>query len=282
MAAPTESFYSPAGEEYESSELTRGPWEAGSQHAGPPAALIARELERLPSEAPMQIGRITFEILRPVPIAPVRVEAHIVRPGRRVEMAEAALSSGGETLIRARGWRLRTGATELPNGLSSTEPPAMPSGSVQVLAPGQTHRGPEGLPGGEFFQTGQDVGYHSAMEYRFVRGGFVDPGPATVWMRMRQPLVAGEDPTPLQRVLTAADSGNGVSSTLDWTRYLFINVDLSVHLARMPAGEWVGLDAITIPEPDGIGLSDTALFDERGPLGRAVQTLLVAERPRAK
>ena len=116
------------------------------------------------------------------------------------------------------------------------------------------------------------------MEYRFVSGRFLDQGPATVWMRMRDPLVAGESPSPLQRVLIAADSGNGVSATLDWSRYLFINVDLSVHLHRLPAGEWVCLDAITIPEPTGVGLADTALHDERGPLGRALQTLLVRER----
>ena len=73
------------------------------------------------------------------------------------------------------------------------------------------------------------------MEYRFVSGRFLEPGPATVWMRMRDALVAGEQPTPLQRVLVAADSGNGVSATLDWSRYLFINVDLSVHLHRLPA-----------------------------------------------
>ena len=46
----------------------------------------------------------------------------------------------------------------------------------------------------------------------------------------------------------------------------------------MPAGEWVCLDAITIPEPTGVGLADTALRDERGPIGRALQTLLVRER----
>ena len=95
---------------------------------------------------------------------------------------------------------------------------------------------------------------------------------------MRHPLVAGERPSPLQRVLIAADSGNGVSATLDWSRYLFINVDLSVHLHRLPAGEWVCLEAVTIPEPTGVGLADTAVYDERGPLGRALQTLLVRER----
>ncbi len=86
---------------------------------------------------------------------------------------------------------------------------------------------------------------------------------------MRQPLVAGEEPSPLQRVLVAADSGNGVSATLDWGRYLFINVDLTVHLHRPLDGEWVCLDAITIPEPGGAGIADTALYDGRGPIGRA-------------
>jgi hypothetical protein len=95
---------------------------------------------------------------------------------------------------------------------------------------------------------------------------------------MAVPLLPDETPSPLQRVLAAADSGNGVSAALDWRRYLFINVDLSVHLHRMPEGEWVCLRAITLPEQDGVGISDTALFDRSGPIGRAAQTLLVDER----
>ena len=95
---------------------------------------------------------------------------------------------------------------------------------------------------------------------------------------MGVPLIPGEQPSPLQRVLAAADSGNGVSAALDWRRFLFINVDLTVHLHRAPEGEWVCLEAVTLPESDGIGMADTRLHDERGPIGRAVQTLLVAER----
>ena len=74
---------------------------------------------------------------------------------------------------------------------------------------------------------------------------------------MRVPLVEGEEPSPLVRVMAAADSGNGVSATLDWNEWLFINTDLTVHLHRMPEGEWVCLDAVTIPEPNGIGMADT-------------------------
>ena len=95
---------------------------------------------------------------------------------------------------------------------------------------------------------------------------------------MRHPLVAGEEPSPLQRVLAAADSGNGVSATLDLARYLFINVDLSVHLHRLPAGEWVCLDAITIPEPNGDRARRHGAPRRAGPIGRALQTLLVRER----
>jgi hypothetical protein len=258
------AFYVSDGGRFVSSELTRGPWDPGSQHAGPPAALIARELERVPDPdgaTDWQIGRITYEILRPVPIEPLAVEARVARPGRSVQHLSASLLGEAGELVRASAWRIARRATELPGGLDA-EPPPHPPTSAQERP---------------FFPTGHN-GYHTAMEYRFVAGSFLEPGPATVWMRMRTPLVAGEEPSPLQRVMVAADSGNGVSATLDWSRFLFINVDLTVHLHRMPATDWVCLDAVTIPEPNGLGLSDTALYDERGSIGRALQTLLVRER----
>ena len=185
----------------------------------------------------------------------------MVRPGRRVQMVEAILRAGEAEVIRARGWRLRRQRLDLP-------------------APdrGELLPGPGAGEEGDFPPTGEKLGYHVAMDLRFIRGRFTEPGPATVWMRMRQPLLAGEEPSPLQRLLVAADSGNGVSSTLDWARYLFINVELTVHVNRAPAGEWVCLDAITIPERTGVGVADTALYDERGPIGRAVQALLIGER----
>jgi len=213
--------------------------------------------------APAQLGRITYEVMRPVPIGPVSVSAEVLRPGRRVEMFGASLADGeGNEVMRAQGWRLAA------RELSFDEPPGRP----------QAPPGPEAAEDRPFADTGQETGYHTATEYRFLEGAFRELGPATVWMRMRVPLLPGEEPTPLQRVLVVADSGNGVSAALDWERYLFINVDLSVHLSRMPEGEWVCLDAVTLPEPNGVGIADTALFDERGAIGRAAQTLLVAER----
>ncbi len=259
-----DAFYEPDGDRYAATELTRGPWDPGAQHAGPPAALLGREIERLDGAGEFQVGRVTCEILRSVPIAPVSVSARVVRPGRRVQLLEAELSDeAGEVLMRARAWRIRTAPVELPpEALAAAPPPPGPEQGSEV----------------EFFPTGQALGYHTAMECRFVEGGFVEPGPATVWLRMRQPLVAGEEPSPLQRVLVAADVGNGVSANLDYRRFLFINVDLTVHLERMPAGEWVCVDAITLPRPNGVGTAESVLSDREGRIGRALQTLLVSER----
>jgi hypothetical protein len=180
--------------------------------------------------------------------------------------------------MRAHAWRLERGSPPVPEGVTGEGGDGRQGPAASTLRPGFAPPPPAEGAHRRFFDTGASVGYHTAMEYRFVEGGFLDPGPATVWMRMRHPLVAGEEPSPLQRVLVAADSGNGVSATLDLRRFIFINVDLTVHLNRHPEGEWVCLDAITIPEPTGLGISDTALYDERGPIGRAAQTLLVAER----
>ncbi len=258
------AFYESDGDGFIASELTRGPWDPGAQHAGPPSALLGREIERLGDGDGFQVGRVTLEILKSVPIGSVRVEAEVVRPGRSVQMVEATLRDGdGEALMRARAWRLRTVPIEIPDEVPTT--PAPPPG-------------PESGSWPEFFATGQDTGYHTAMDWRSVGGGFLEPGPATVWMRMGCELVAGEEPTPLQRTLVAADVGNGISAVLDWSRFVFINVDLSVHLERMPEGEWVCVDAVTLPQRNGIGTAESVLSDERGRVGRAVQTLLIAER----
>ncbi|HET7510503.1 MAG TPA: thioesterase family protein [Solirubrobacterales bacterium] len=258
------AFYERVGDLFAATELTRGPWDPGAQHAGPPAALLGYAIERLPEAAGFQVGRITFEILRSVPIAPVRVEAQVARPGRRVQMFEAELSDReGEVLMRARAWGIRTAELDVPpEAIVGGEPPPPPEQGKEA----------------SFFPTGQEHGYHSAMEVRFISGDFIEPGPAVVWLRMRQPLVDGEEPTPLQRTLVVADVGNGVSASLDFRRFLFINVDLTVQLERMPAGEWICVDAVTRPQPSGVGSAESVLSDGEGRIGRGLQTLLVSER----
>jgi hypothetical protein len=103
-------------------------------------------------------------------------------------------------------------------------------------------------------------------------------GPGRVWMRLRHPLLPGEPLSALARVAGAADFGNGVSAALPFDRFLFINADLTIHLQRPPRGEWTGLDARTLLRRGGMGLAESMLHDEGGPIGRAFQTLVVEPR----
>ncbi|MET3988275.1 thioesterase family protein [Streptomyces sp. PvR034] len=245
------------------SAYTRGPWDRGSQHAGPPAALLGRAVEERPdARDDMRIARITYEILRPVPIGPLEITTSVLRAGRGTEVIEAALApAGAAPVMFARALRIRTAEDSVPAVLAG---PAVPPPDTVGRTP--------------FFPVPWSTGYHTAMETRFTEGAFVEPGPATCWMRMRVPLIAAEAVRPLDRVLIAADSGNGISAVLDFAKYVFINGDLTVHLHRHPVGEWACVEARTSVDPAGIGLADARLHDEDGPIGRSAQSLYVAPR----
>ncbi|TMM32773.1 MAG: thioesterase family protein [Actinobacteria bacterium] len=250
------AFYTAvAADRFVSSGYTRGPWDAAAQHAGPPAALLGRAVEAA-ARPGMRVTRMTFDIARPVPIAPLTVTTSVVRQGRSVMVVQAAI----EPYMRGTALLIRTA--------DGAAPQVGPDPSVRL----------DDAVAKPFFPVPYDVGYHAAMEVRFGAGSFREAGPATAWMRMRVPLVDGEQPSPLTRVLVAADSGNGVSNVLDFDRYLFVNADLTVHLLRYPAGEWVCLEAATSIDRAGIGLADTALHDEQGRIGRCAQSLFVARR----
>lgn len=253
------------GTTYVPSGHARGPWDPGAQHGGAAAALLAREIERVEPGDDMIVTRITYEFLGPVPLAPLEADAWLQRPGRRFQLVEAELREGGRAIVRARAVRLRRGSVTLPDV-------ALPDAGIPCEAPDEAGRSP-------FPVGGEGEGFHrTAMDIRFAGGTDYGTGPALAWFRLAVPLVAGEEPSPLQRVAAAADFGNGVSHVLDFERHLFVNTDLTVHLHREPVGAWVLLDARTVIESAGLGLATSQLYDERGPLGVSAQTLFVDER----
>jgi len=254
-----DAFFLPLGDDrWLATEHTTGPWDARFQHGGPPSALLGRAVERCSPRDDVVVARTTVEILGAVPVAELELRSRVLRPGRSVELVEAVLAAGGRDVARAAAWRvLRT--TERVGPYVTPAPP-LPAHSSPVAAEGWVD------------------GYLSAVEWRFAAGGFAAPGPATAWSRLRHPLVPDEENSPLTRVLAVADSGNGLSSELDLSRWHFINPELSVHLHREPAGEWVCVDATTTVSPGGAGLATTVLSDLQGPVGVGAQSLLVAPR----
>jgi hypothetical protein len=256
-------FFEPAGTDvFVATPATAGPWSAQAQHGGPPSALAARALELHEPDPGQRLARVAVDILRPVPLGKITVRTRTVRAGRRVAMLQTVLEADGQEVLHARGWRIA-----VPDG----QVPAIGTGPVPPPIPAE-HPLPD-FPGGHM------AGYLRAIDWRYVAGrGFESPGPAIVWARPKIPLIPGEELSPMCRALLLADSGSGVSATLDPARFLFINVDLTVIVHRDPVGEWLLLDAVTTIGEQGTGLAETTLSDVHAACGAALQTLLVAPR----
>jgi hypothetical protein len=274
-------------------EHARGPWDPHALHGGAPAALMTTAFERVGPGAELPIARLGFELLRPIPFAPLSISTRIVRPGRRVQELAGELladlgSAGQELICRASALRVQP----IPDGLPGVPPhPFDGSGpaaaghapaTTQAVEPAPTDGAMPGPDAGKAVRFALDDPdgtsfAASAMEMQWL-GDPESPGPARVWMRLRHPLVPGEALTPLARLTATADFGNGVSAALPFGRFLFINADLTIHLHRSPQGEWIGLDARTLLRGGGTGLAESVLHDVYGPVGRAFQTLVVQPR----
>jgi hypothetical protein len=250
---------------YEATALTIGPWDPGLQHAGPPAALLLREAERASGIAGGQTVRMAFDIFGPVPVGAVRISATVVRPGRRIELVETVLTADDERpLMRLSAWRMRVREDD-GTGDGATQPHPAPAGYA------------DSRPEDAAFFT-EEIAYHRALEWRFATGSFNAPGPAAAWTRTRCELVAGEPMTPLQHLLVMTDAASGISTSLDWSRVSFANVDLSIALHRPPRGEWLGMDATTVLGGLGAAQASAVLFDADGAIGRSTQSLFIEPR----
>jgi acyl-coenzyme A thioesterase PaaI-like protein len=273
VPGPDDALFVPAGDAWLPTPFARGPWDPNALHGGPISALLTRAIEGADTGgSPFTLSRVTVELLRPVPLQPLLVSAGIVRPGRKVQLIEAVATvvDTGLEVARARALRIRAAAVALPYEDTVSGP---------LLVPEPPPPGPEGLPVGQSTWALDEVAFHrDGAELRFFEGSWEGPGAVGVWVRLRVPVVPGEVPTGPQRAVAAADFGNGVARVLPTETFTFINPDLTVHLLRVPKGEWIALRSITHPGPDGSGLADTALYDEHGRVGRSVQSVVIDAR----
>jgi hypothetical protein len=262
MSGPA-AFFIREGHRFVATELTRGPWSNDHQHGGPPSALMGRALERWgDAAAQFTVARVTVELLRPVPIGPLEVDVEPIRSSRRAQRLMARLVADGVEVARAFGLRVRIAELDLPPARVAPYPP---------------FRDPLLLPEFVFPFFRHAVGYHTAVDIRIARGQW-GHGPAAAWLRLRAPLVAGEETSPLERTLVVADAANGICPALATEEFTFVNPDLTVALFRPAVGEWIGLDSRSLVVPAGTGLVTCSVVDGEGEIGHVLQSLVVDRR----
>lgn len=263
---PTAAFHAHGLLRFAASQLTRGPWEPTHQHAGPPTALVCRAIEHVAADHGLRhMARLTMNLWRPIPITLLDIEVSVDYVGRNAGHFGARLLAQGKELARATALVQRETDLPVPDGTPGHPLPPAPQGPL--ASP------PVSFP----FASAEHVGYADLVETRLVEGPFFQ-GPCIAWFRLKHPLVDGEVPSPYQSLVIAADSGNGISAALDYRRFLFVNSDLTIHLHRRPVGNWTCLAARTALGGNGCGLAESVLYDETGPVGRALQSLIVRAR----
>lgn len=242
---------------FHATSAVEGAWSTEEQHIAPALGLITHVIEQdhhARRGSDLQLGRLSFDILGTMLIERVDLEVRVLRPGRTIELVEAVLSHGGRPAVIARAWLMQVADT---TELAGSSLPAMPDRDrLEPWSAGE-------LWPGRFVRTVD------------IRRRQDEPGRAWSWLNPRIPLLEGEPVSPTARLLGLVDIANGLTPRMAPTEVAFPNVDLTCHLVAQPQGEWIGFDTTVTVGPAGLGLTDTVLHDERGPIGTVQQILTV-------
>ena len=252
------AFFRKEGDVYVGNDPARGPWSEAACHAGPVTGIIVGALER--AVEGKQLARVTLNFRRPVPIDGFTVAASLEREGRAASEASAVLvDMHGKTCAVATSMHLAASSFEGLPTATVARPIFEESGADDFPIQQALH----GLP---FFPSGIEVAYPPGETPR--------PGPTTMWMRTL-PIVEGETNTPIQTLCPIADCGNAIGRNSEFTTVTCVNPDLTLTVHRPPRSDWLASRSTSFWEPSGIGLSQARLFDTDGPVGFALQTLLL-------
>jgi hypothetical protein len=242
----------------------RGPWDADACHAGPPTGLLVRAMQGVLPD--VRLTRITVELAKPIPMAGFRVDVEVTRRGKSVAGTRAAIVDG-DGIVRVIAVGLHVAEQEPPMFSAALDNSGLATPRLADAQPGPfpidatRHHGLPGFSG-------------DAVRMRYWRGEEQEPGPTTAWMNTAR-LLPDETPSPFQAICPLADCGNAFGRHADTSEVAFVNADLTIALHRDPVGEWFGTRAVSWWQPGGVGLAEALLFDDQGPVGRALQTLVL-------
>jgi hypothetical protein len=255
-------WFRSADEAFEPLPLARGMWGENQLHGVAVSGLLARALETTLvgiGRSDLVPTRYHVDLFRPARVAPTTAMATVVREGPRLVLLDAEVAQGGQRVARASAVFLKP--TQPPPGVvwSATDRPAPPP--VDVAPVTEVPHVPffaSDKPWSDNFREHQNGGRHQTWHTGI-------------------PIVLGESLTPFQAVASIADN---TSMITNWgsNGVEYINADISLALARRPAGIQVGLRALDHIAADGIAVGIAEVFDRLGAIGTATVTGLANMR----
>ncbi len=260
------SIFRIEGERFVPTTYAESPWTAAGLHGGPAAGLLARAIERTAAAEDLIVTRLTVDLFRQVPNAPLEVTTRVVRQGRRIQATEASIWHEGVEISRASGLLLQQTELDLPaDSFEQEQPPAFPEVEKEVALTGQ--------------EPGKNNGFHQLVHTRRVTtppGAFM---PSTAWMKIPCAFVEGEEMSPLVRVAALSDFTNALAHFRAKGEVVgFINADISLYLHRHPVGEWICLEVGGNAQPNGIATARATLYDREGSIGMVSVARLANKR----
>src|SRR3984893_3703010 len=109
-----DAIYRVAGKRVVTSPDAAGPWGPRMQHGSAPATLVVWAAEAIPTREPMQIARVTIDLMRPVPMAPLTLETGVLREGRKIQLCAVRLRAGDAVVVGATVLKIRAQTEEVP------------------------------------------------------------------------------------------------------------------------------------------------------------------------
>jgi len=241
------------GETYVATNLAQGGWDPGSANGGTVLALLGHCLDDVPTLVPMTIGRMTADMVRPVPLGRrLRVLSNVVREGKKIQVTEMRLLADETEYVRATVLRLRDAELTGPNLPTSTTQ-GRPADLIEPPEHSDSYR--------EF--TPHRPGFLQAVEMRRARRS--DGKGIGCWIRLEVPVVAGLPVRPSSRLVVGFDFANLIGVDVRSSMATMINPDVTAHVLRPPSSDWIAITGETRFDLTlGRGVSSAFLSDTRG------------------
>lgn len=242
---------------YKPSVHTQGAWNENEQHMAPATGLICSELEDFVENDNKQIARLSLDILGMIYLDEFSVTTKVVRSGKTIELIESVWESKGKTCIVCRIWRLMKERTTEVEGLEDT---SIPHYSTLENWTGMN------IWSGGYIKT----------VFPHIKAGERRPGKGIAWISNQIEMVKGKKTSAFVKLMGMVDTMNGLVVRQESPfQYAFPNVDLQIHLYRLPSSFYLGLNVQQQYGRDGVGLTSAVLHDEKGSFGHAEQILTI-------